>query len=1149
MKYKFLALLTSVLCYWGNAQVPFALWDFETNTNRSNLESNIESVIAGVGTPGITASGVTLASGSGNGSNYGGSISGTATGYFNWTTNANTNPTTDPYLIFGPFTGIGFSNITVKFDVMGVGLKAPDNIDVYYSTNGVNYTKVVASNSVTSSWNTLSFTLPAAANSVTSLYIKLVGYNASAAASGTDGALRLDNFTMYAATVSGNKTLISAVAHGAALSSGGTHLPTYDNLTLGGNITTPANITFSGTLSLGANNFIVGDNTLTFHTSSTPITRTNGRITMGTGGTIAFGATGFTSGASFAIPTNMFSGGGTVIFKSLVINKDNTVTLGTQNITLTGDLAVAKGILNLNGTVLTTSGNVTGNGIISGAGASLVKMQGLNKTIGTFTISNLQLTNTGNYTMTGNLTISNTLTLSAGTLAVGSNTLSFHTGNTPIVLTAGAKINLTSASSLSFGTSGFNAGNAFVIPNNLFTSTPCPIKNFSINRTNAITLNNQNFDLTGVLAVTAGTLNLPVNYLFTLKSTSVTNTALVDKVGGTINYGTGAAFLVERFFPNTLPTSKKSFRDISPGVTSTTTIFQNWQENGINNNGYGTQITGSQSGIGGVNPVNGFDNTQTGSKSMRFYLVQPVGAPVWTNASSTNQPNDILLGYKPYRIFIRGNRMNDLYANPAPYTMNAAATLRSRGKLITGTVTVTETGTIVGTAPADNRVLMNKLPNGFTMIANPYAAPIDWISLKANNPSVVSYYLVVDPLLGTSSQPGAYVSYSTLLGSNNMSSAVSRYIQPGQSFFVKNGATGPFSFKITEADKVVSQSVLSNVWKKGLTNGKAAETMSKLDFTLTVTENNVLSTLDGTRIVFDEGFSAAVSEFDVPKATNQFENVAVKKQSSLLNIATSPTPLVTDTFKLRVWQIAPNTAYTLNINTSEFTDGNLRCYIKDRLTGTEHLLASSAITAIVFTPSSDTMSYMERFKLFFRSGVALPSSFISASAYRTSEKIKVDWTVNQINTNRYILFRSNDGKNFFKVDSVVANKESISAYSFYDRYTTEKIYYQITAMDNDGSVIKSSVLSVKNELTTATISLHPNPIENRIIHLRLNKLAAGTYTLRLMNEEGKSIAEKQMNHTSQSFFTWQLPQHISTGAYRVQIIGVNFQETISCIIK
>jgi hypothetical protein len=108
-------------------------------------------------------------------------------------------------------------------------------------------------------------------------------------------------------------------------------------------------------------------------------------------------------------------------------------------------------------------------------------------------------------------TIKGTLTLKAGAFTIpATTTITFQTDDVPIVrdgVTNTGTITMNASANLVFGTSGNLGGAAFTIPNSVFTSAPT-FTDFTVNRTNQLTLNNQQITTTGTFTLTAGIVAL-----------------------------------------------------------------------------------------------------------------------------------------------------------------------------------------------------------------------------------------------------------------------------------------------------------------------------------------------------------------------------------------------------------------------------------------------------------------------------------------------------------------------------------------------------------------------------------------------------------------------------------------------------------------
>jgi hypothetical protein len=134
------------------------------------------------------------------------------------------------------------------------------------------------------------------------------------------------------------------------------------------------------------------------------------------------------------------------------------------------------------------------------------------------------------------------LILTNGVFDVQNTTLTFQTSNTPLARTTGT-LTIGSAGSLVFGTAGNLGGNAFTIPNNVFTSAPLLLSNLTVNRTNSLTLGNQSLTIDGgTLTLTAGVFSLGANTLTIQNSnTPLSRTSGTLTVAATSNISFGSA--------------------------------------------------------------------------------------------------------------------------------------------------------------------------------------------------------------------------------------------------------------------------------------------------------------------------------------------------------------------------------------------------------------------------------------------------------------------------------------------------------------------------------------------------------------------------------------------------------------------------------
>jgi hypothetical protein len=277
--------------------------------------------------------------------------------------------------------------------------------------------------------------------------------------------------------------------------------------------------------------------------------------------------------------------------------------------------------------------------------------------------------------------------------------------------------------------------------------------------------------------------------------------------------------------------------------------------------------------------------------------------------------------------------------------MNVATTLSATGTLKVGDVDFDGT-----TTPA-----LNRTANGYSLIGNPYASPVDWHLVTKVN--VEETYYTWDPKMGTAAERGRYVAYNMTSGRDISESAVRQYIQPGQAFFVKTTAASPvLTFK--ETDKASS---FTNVFRTNETNSRLSISVYN------PTEVAFAAPIDGTTAVFAADFDASVGYGDVEKLYSSGEHLAWSRGTKLLAIDATAPVVANDQLLLKTMQFSANKSYTFKVNATNF-DSSLRGYLVDQYLNSQTLLDFSTSNFITFATTTDAASYgADRFKVVFNS--------------------------------------------------------------------------------------------------------------------------------------------------------------------------------------
>ena len=451
-------------------------------------------------------------------------------------------------------------------------------------------------------------------------------------------------------------------------------------------------------------------------------------------------------------------------------------------------------------------------------------------------------------------------------------------------------------------------------------------KNLTVAHSGTSTLNNR-INVTGALTVSNGTLD--ANNNLTLVSNAA-GSAVIAPVLGSI---TGKV-TVQRY----IALGKRAFRFLTPSVTTDNFISNNWQSS--------THITGSTTG------ANGFDTTVSGSPSMYTYNNQQATGSGWAAIASTTGTN--LNALQGYRILVRGDRTGTLITQASQANMNVPVTLSATGTVTTGTVTFNSSST-----PASINTTTNTTTDGYSLIGNPYVNTVNWNTLTKTG--LTDAYYTWDSNMGTSDQRGRYVAYNSTTFSNNASSSVNQYIQPGQAFFVKNttlGTAGSITFN--ESDKLGTN--INNFYRTMNTN------FSRLELQVYQTSELALGgyPIDAAVSVFNNQFTNAIENGDVTKLSTGSENLSFLNSNLTLTIDARPQVVATDELQVQLQQFQANKNYTFRTHFNNF-DPATTPFLVDTYLNQYTALANTATTDVVFTTTTNALSYgTNRFKIVFQ---------------------------------------------------------------------------------------------------------------------------------------------------------------------------------------
>ncbi len=604
----------------------------------------------------------------------------------------------------------------------------------------------------------------------------------------------------------------------------------------------------------------------------------------------------------------------------------------------------------------------------------------------------------------------------------------------------------------------------------------------------------------------------------TLVSDATATAAVADITNNSVNNGNSIVgkVNVERYLSN-----GAKWRLLSVPTNGTQTFKQAWQEsaaaNGNPTPGYGILLGNNNAS---TYIANGFDLYAPGGPTVKVYNSTTGG---WVGISNTN---NVIKTAGAYMTYSRSSRSGVL----------GATTLRTKGELYTGAQPVI-------TVPA----------NKYAAIGNPYASEIDLT--KLDKTGIQDVFYVWDSKLGGGYGLGAYQSlmkigadYKIFPGGGSYGAQLSvvNTIESGQAFFVKADSTGG-TIQFTENAKVGgSRLVFREVYEE--------KPMLRATLFTTVADSNIV--LDGAMVNFDNEFSNAVNADDILKMTNGSENVSVKKSGVLLLADRRSETASIDTIQLNLTGLKAQ-QYNWLINSDHLELNGRTAFLTDAYTNTITPLNLSGSTSYAFSVVNVAGSYAaNRFTIVFTQEVVLPVNITSISAQRNSSKptqVTVSWKVeNELNIDQYEVQHSVNAVEFAAFATQSAAGISATGYiAVQQDASAADNFYRIKATSIGGQVQYSAIVKVSAIMNTSkqSISVYPNPVADKNMHVQFTNKAAGRYDAILLNQAGVTVYQNStMVGSNNQVKSMQLQKGTAAGNYQLVITAPGGEKTVSQVL-
>ena len=278
------------------------------------------------------------------------------------------------------------------------------------------------------------------------------------------------------------------------------------------------------------------------------------------------------------------------------------------------------------------------------------------------------------------------------------------------------------------------------------------------------------------------------------------------------------------------------------------------------------------------------------------------------------------------------------------------------------------------------------------------------------------------------------------------------------------------------------------------------------------------------------------------------------------NNTVTPSFTVTDptnTYTTYMWQVSRNGSLSftnLGGGTINYTNGTatLNYTITNPSSDLNQANADGNIYRLVVATSKTNLAkpdciYFNDYTLRVASGGPLPIQLSSFDGTYSDGVATLKWQTSQeLNNDRFELFRSFDGNNFELAATVAGAGTSYTTknYSYQDRIASSanSVYYKLKQIDKNGKFSFSSVIKLSLSATTSSFQLFPNPVVNNFT-ASFTAPRTTTATLLIRNSNGQTVYSKSIDVVKGSNAIPVNNAPLTTGMYYVTIANDDFNFT------
>jgi hypothetical protein len=173
----------------------------------------------------------------------------------------------------------------------------------------------------------------------------------------------------------------------------------------------------------------------------------------------------------------------------------------------------------------------------------------------------------------------------------------------------------------------------------------------------------------------------------------------------------------------------------------------------------------------------------------------------------------------------------------------------------------------------------------------------------------------------------------------------------------------------------------------------------------------------------------------------------------------------------------------------------------------------------------------------------LPLNVLQIDASIQNNLSTIFWkTENEINAQKFVVQRSDDGMHFYDIANANAKGVNNSSYTLKDnKIVNGTAVYRIKCIDKNGETNYSEAVRVKADNKDLYVNVFPNPASS-FVNLEMNNIKAGNYLLKIVDTKGAIVKQQMINAVGTNTVVKIDIQQLVSGNYILQIIGEGLNE-------